>query len=84
MDYNYFEPPGSILKEYLDVLGMTQKQLAEKINSSQRHISSIINGKAKLSARFALKLEEAFPERKAEYWLNLEKEYRLFLIRNKD
>lgn len=84
MSYNYFTLPGEILKEYMDARGITQKELANKIGSSERHISQVVNGKAKISEEFALKLETVFPDVEAEHWLKLEANYQLFLLRNQD
>lgn len=84
MGFNYFTKPGEILKEYIDERGITQKELAMKTNSSEKHISEIINAKAKITIDFALKLEEVFPDVDAKYWLNLENEYQLFLVKNYD
>lgn len=79
---NYIVSTGTILKEYLEENNITQKELAEKIGSSERHISNVINGKVEVTTEFALKLEKAFPDAKAEFWLDLEKHYRLNLLRN--
>lgn len=82
--FDFFTEPGKILKEYLDAREITQRELAKKINSSERHISEVINGKARISEEFALKLETVFPDVDAEFWLALETKYQLFLLRNKD
>lgn len=84
MSFDYYILPGEILKEYLESRNITQKQLAMAINSSERHVSQVINGKAKITEEFALSLEGFFPDTKAEFWLNLEMNYQLFLLRNKE
>ena len=83
MVFNYFTVPGKILKEYMDSRNISQKDLANITESSQRHISQVVNGKARISEEFALKLEKVFEDVKAEYWLNLEMNYQLYLLRNK-
>lgn len=82
--FNFFTPPGEILKEYMDARNINQKELAKITNSSERHISQVINGKVRISEEFALKLESVFSDVKAEFWLGLETSYQLFLLRNKD
>ena len=81
MANNFLIATGTILKDYMDARNITQKELAEKISSSERHISNLINGKAKLSEDFALKLEKVFPDIKAEFWMDIENKYRLKLLR---
>jgi len=84
MELNFAVSPGIILKEYMDARGLTQKRLAEITDSSERHISNLINGKVRLSEDFALKLEEVFIDVKAEFWMNLETAYKLYLLRNEE
>lgn len=82
--FNYFTPPGEILKEYMDEYKINQKELASITKFSERHISQVVNAKARITEEFALKLEDAFPDVQAEFWLDLETKYQLFLLRNKD
>lgn len=82
MDNNFLVAPGTILKEYMDARNIKQKDLALKANRSEKYISELINGKAKLSEEMALVLEGIFPDLNAKIWLNLENDYRLKLLRN--
>lgn len=43
----------------MDELGMTQKQLAEKMNCSQQYISKILKGRENLSLETLCKIEDA-------------------------
>jgi plasmid maintenance system antidote protein VapI len=61
--------------------GITQKDLSKLTESSERHISNLINGKIRLSEEFALKLEDVFEDVKAEFWLEIENAYRLAFLR---
>ncbi|MGI6360063.1 MAG: helix-turn-helix domain-containing protein [Acholeplasmatales bacterium] len=78
---SYLVSTGTILKEYLEVRNVTQKELANETGYSEKHISNIISGKAKVTDEFAYKLEKVFPDVKAEFWLRIEGEYRLNLLR---
>jgi len=78
---SYLVLPGTILKEYLNERNITQKDLAEKLNYSEKHISNIINGKSGITNEIALGLENIFPDVKAEFWLDLERDYKLNLLR---
>lgn len=81
MNFNFMVSPGNILKEYMESNNITQKELAAITESSQRHISNVINGKVKLTEEFALKLEKVFKGVKAEFWMDLEVAHRLHLLR---
>lgn len=81
---DYIILPGTILKEYLNERKITQKELAEKLNFSEKHISNIINGKSGITEEIALNLEKIFPDVKAEFWLDLERDYKLNILRAKE
>ena len=84
MGFNFVVSPGTILKEYMDARNITQKDLANMTESSERHVSNLINGKIKLTEEFAIKLEQVFQDVKAEFWMELETAYRLHVLRNDD
>lgn len=84
MGFNFVVSPGTILKEYMDARNITQKDLAKITESSERHISNLVNGKIKLTEEFAIKLEQVFKDIKAEFWMDIETAYRLHLLRNDD
>ncbi len=77
-------PTGNIIKEYLDEYGITQKDLAERINSSEKHISNVLKGKNRLTEEFALKLEKVIVDVPASYWLNYEAKYREQVAREEE
>lgn len=81
MNNNLLVPTGNIIKEYLEEYGITQKDLAERINSSEKHISNVLKGKNRLTEEFALKLEKVIVGVPASYWLNYEAKYREQLAR---
>lgn len=84
MNENFLVPTGNIIKEYLEEYGITQKDLADRINSSEKHISNVIKGKNRLTEEFALKLEKVISEVPASYWLNYEAKYREQLAREEE
>ena len=81
MSLDYYVPTGTILKEYLEANNITQKALAEKVGCSEKHISNLINGEAKLTEEIAIALEDIFQGTPASFWLNIETNYRLALAR---
>lgn len=84
MNNNFLVPTGNIIKEYLEEYGITQKDLAERINSSEKHISNVLNGKNRLTEEFALKLEKVIVGVPASYWLNYETKYREQIAREEE
>lgn len=84
MDGKFFVPTGSIIKEYLDQYGITQKQLAERMDTSEKHISNVLKGNNRLTEDFALKLEKVLVDVPASYWLNYEAKYREQLAREEE
>ncbi|MBO5143663.1 MAG: helix-turn-helix domain-containing protein, partial [Clostridia bacterium] len=84
MNVKYLEPTGTIIREYLDEVKITQKELAIRIGSSEKHISNVLNGNARLTEEFALKLEKILVDIPASYWLNYESKYREYLARQEE
>lgn len=62
--------PGEILlEEFLIPLGITQKALADHLGCDYKVMNRIINGKAAVTPKIAIKLAAAF-ETSPEFWLN--------------
>ena len=74
-------PPGEILAEELQALGMTQKECARRMGRPAQVINEIIRAKKAITAETALQLETVVGG-SADYWLGLETTYRLTLARN--
>lgn len=73
-------PPGATVKEMLDSLCMTQEDLAERMGKRPNQINDIIKGKRPVSVDTAIAFERVLGL-PADFWLNLEKNYRLTLAR---
>ncbi len=80
---DYVVPPGEILSEYLDSLGMTQRDLAARTGLTPKTINEIVQGKAAITADTALKLERVVG-RPAHFWQNLESLYREARARSRE
>jgi len=64
--------PGEILlKEFLVPLGITQVELAAKMNIPIQRINTIINGKRNMTAETAVLLSRAL-DTSVEFWMNLQ------------
>lgn len=80
-DPNYAVHPGEFLDELLESVRMEQAELAMRLNITPKHVSNIVNGKAAITAKTALRLEYVFPDRPAHYWLGLQETHDLFEAR---
>jgi addiction module HigA family antidote len=70
--------PGEILLEdFLNPLGMTQTELAERIHVSFPRINEIVNGKRGITPDTALRLSRLFGTT-PEFWLNGQRNWDLW------
>jgi antitoxin HigA-1 len=68
--------PGEILREYMgDAITVTA--LARHMGMPRENLSRILNGRLGISAAIAVKLSEAYPNSKPQFWLNLQNNYDL-------
>lgn len=64
--------PGEVLhEEFLEPLGLTQTELAERIGVSFRRVNELVNGKRGITPDSALRLARFFGTT-PELWLNLQ------------
>lgn len=64
--------PGEILlKEFLEPMGMSQVELAGKMNIPIQRINTVINGKRSVTAETAVLLSRAL-NTSVEFWMNLQ------------
>ncbi|MBR6288312.1 MAG: HigA family addiction module antidote protein [Acholeplasmatales bacterium] len=80
---DYIIHPGETLMEVMDDKGMNQKELAIRCGVSEKHISTVLNGKKNISADFAKKLEYALGI-EAIFWMNLQSNYDEEIIKFED
>jgi len=70
--------PGEVIKELcLEPLGLTVTKAAKALDISRKTLSSIINGKARISPEMAVRLSIAF-NTSSESWLNQQSQYDLW------
>jgi len=70
-------PGEMLLEEFLKPLGMTQADLAEKIEVSYPRINELVRGKRGVTPDTALRLEKLFGM-EAQFWLNLQLAWDLY------
>ncbi len=73
-------PPGETIRETLESMGMTQAEFAQRIGRPPTKVNAIIRGKKAITVNTAIALGRVTPF-PADFWLNLEKNYRLTLAR---
>ena len=73
-------PPGEVLEEELDARGMTQKELAARLGRPAQTINEIIGAKKSITPETALGLAAVLGI-DAQFWINLETDYRMALAR---
>ncbi|MBI4773836.1 MAG: HigA family addiction module antidote protein [Deltaproteobacteria bacterium] len=75
--------PGEILREdFMEPLGISINRLSRDLAVPLNRISEIVNGKRSITADTALRLERYFGV-EAQFWLNLQSEFDLRLIKRK-
>ena len=79
-DPDYSVPPGWVLEEYLETLGISHAEFAHRCEYSPKLISEIISGKAPLEPKMALQFEKVLGL-DAGIWLGIEANYRLHQTR---
>ncbi|EKD81547.1 MAG: XRE family plasmid maintenance system antidote protein, partial [uncultured bacterium] len=67
--------PGDVIKDEMEYYGWSQKDLAEILDSSEKHLNQILSNIAPISANMARALSSVFKQ-SPEFWLNLDTEYR--------
>ena len=75
--------PGEILREdFMEPMGISMNKLSRDIAVPPNRISEIVNGKRSITADTALRLERYFGI-EAQFWLNLQSEYDLRVMKRK-
>ena len=76
-------PPGEYLEEVLDDLVLSQAELARRMGRPAQAINEIIKGEKAITPDTAIQLEQVVGV-PAEFWNNLESEYRLVLAKEQE
>jgi len=70
--------PGDTIKEELEFHGWDQKDLADVMGVTGKHVSDLVNNKAPVTFDTACRLSEVFKQ-SPQFWSNLDTQYRLRL-----
>lgn len=75
--------PGEFLEEILEDLGMSQKELSNRIGRPTQTINEIIKGKKSITSKTAIELEDVLKV-PAHIWMGLENEYQMIQAKNQE
>ena len=73
-------PGEMLLEEFLNPMGLTQKQLADAIRVPYQRINELINGRRGLTPSTALRLAKYFAV-SADFWMSLQLRWDLYHAR---
>ena len=77
--------PGEILKEdIIAPLHLNMEDTANHLGITRKHLSRICNGKARLSADVAVRLEQAFGAPSAVTWMRMQVKYDVWEAKEND
>ncbi len=74
--------PGIVLESLLSEIGMSQRQLALKINRPYQTINEIVRCRKRITAETALSFEQVLPG-SAQFWLDLQTTYDILEAKKK-
>ncbi len=66
--------PGYYVKDYIEDQGITQEELAKRLQTTPKYISDLVNGRISLTNEMVLKLSIVFGT-STTMWLNLDQKY---------
>ena len=72
--------PGYYIEEIVEESGLTQQEFANRLDTTPKNLSKLINAQQSLSVEMALKLSKMLGT-SLEYWLNLQNAYDAVLAR---
>ncbi|MHC5728256.1 MAG: HigA family addiction module antitoxin [Nostoc sp.] len=79
---NYRSPPHPaeiLLKEFLETMGITQRELADALHVPYQRINELINQKRGITPSTAVRLSKFFGN-SSEFWLNLQQTWELYHV----
>ena len=73
-------PGEMLLEEFLNPMGITQRDMADNIHVPYQRINEIVNGRRGITPSTALRLAKFF-EMSADFWMNLQLRWDLYFAR---
>jgi addiction module HigA family antidote len=72
-----------LLKDFLEPLEVSQRELSEAIHVPYQRVNELVNGKRGITPSTALRLS-AFFGNSSEFWLNLQQAWELYRVMNEE
>ncbi len=76
-------PGEMLLEEFLNPMGLTQRELADAIHVPYQRINDLVNGRRGMTPNTALRLARYFGNT-PEFWMNLQLRWDLFFVQQED
>ena len=76
-------PGEMLLEEFLVPMGLTQRDLADRIHVPYQRVNELVNGRRGVTPGTALRLAKFFGN-SAEFWLNLQQRWDLCFAREEE
>lgn len=76
-------PGEMLLEEFLNPMGITQRDLADNIHVPYQRINEIVNGRRGITPSTALRLAK-FLGMSADFWMNLQLRWDLYFVRQNE
>jgi antitoxin HigA-1 len=76
-------PGEMLLEEFLNPMGLSQRELADAIHVPYQRINEIINGHRGITPSTALRLSKFFGM-SADFWMNLQLRWDLYLVHKEE
>lgn len=76
-------PGEMLLEEFLNPMGLTQRDLADAIRVPYQRVNEIVNGRRGITPRTALRLSKYFGV-SAGFWMNLQLRWDLYFAQQKE
>jgi addiction module HigA family antidote len=73
-------PGEMLLEEFLNPMGLTQRELADGIHVPYQRVNDIVNGRRGITPSTALRLAKFF-NMSADFWMNLQLRWDLYCAR---
>ena len=76
-------PGEMLLEEFLNPMGISQRDLADNIHVPYQRINEIVNGRRGITPSTALRLAKFF-DMSADFWMNLQLRWDLYFARQNE
>ena len=76
-------PGEMLLEEFLNPMGLTQRELADAIHVPYQRINDLVNGRRGMTPNTALRLAKFFGNNPA-FWMNLQLRWDLYFAQQED